>query len=187
MARRNKPHDPASATRLATERRQREDERKRLVESGATVRLDAAGRIISAYRSNVFTLLLQRGTITPNHHDAASTLATTWAAWKGLDGKPEGRSEAVDGGSGCAELVTDRMIRAGKDVKWVFSQLTLGDAKLLTAFMVATVEEDRAMVWRGIVERVHGPGLTEKQQTQAVVTALESLRCVYQEPGRVAA
>lgn len=186
MARRNKPTDPMDARQRAEERAKRLAEKERLVAMGATFTLDAAGRVISAHRSNVFNVLLKANHITPNHHDAAHTLAKAWAAWKGLDGKPEVFGEFVDGGSGAAELVTDRMIRAGKEVKATLAQIADPDAKLLTAFMVATVEEDRPMVWRGIVERVSGD--TDKDtQLARVVFALESLRAVYQEPRRAAA
>jgi hypothetical protein len=182
MARRHKPHDPAKATR---ERLEEAAERKRMEGQGATVTTDRAGKIVSARRSNVFNLLLQRGTITPNHHDAAYTLANEWAAWKGLDGKPEGAREHIDGGSGCAELVTDRMIRAGKAVERTLSALHPISRIILERFMVATVEEDRAMVWRAIMSKI---GFTsEDKQTQAFVGALEDLRIVYQEPGRQAA
>lgn len=180
MGKKRQPYDPAQATRQAFERREREQEIARLISQGATVTTDRAGKVISARRSNVFTLLLARGTITPNQHDAAYRLAQDWAQWKGLDGKGE-RSEAVDGGTGSAELVTDRMIKAGKRVASTFHQLDLGDAKLLTAFMVATVEEDRAMHWRGIVVRVLGIDARDRQ-TRAVVGALEALRAIYEAP-----
>ena len=185
MARRRKPHDPAQATEAALRRREAEAEKARLVAQGATVSVDRAGKIISAWRSNVFNLLLTRGTITPNHHDAAHRLSLDWAAWKGLDGKPEAFGEVVDGGGGCAELVTDRMIRAGRDVSFALSSVDALSRVILEAFMVATVEEDRPMAWRGIVERI---GIRARErQTEAVVASLEALRVVYQEPGRVAA
>lgn len=185
MARRRKPHDPAAATQAAIRRREAEEEKRRLEAQGATVKTDRTGRIVSAYRSNVFNLLLQRGTITPNHHDAAARLAEAWAAWKGLDGGPEKRAEMVDGCNGCAELVTDRMIRAGRAVNATLSEVHPLSRVILEAFMVATVEEDRPMAWRGIMQRV---GIvTRDRQTAAVTEALEDLRRVYQEPGRAAA
>jgi len=185
MGRRNKPFDPSAGMRAAAERAEAKQEAKRIRAQGGDVRLDAAGRIISAWRTNVFRLLLERGTITPNHHDAAYTLAKDWAAWKGLDGKPETFGEFVDGGSGSAELVTDRMIKAGKRVKYALSAVEPMSMVILEAFMVATVEEDRPMMWRGIMERIGVKA--ERKQTEAVVTALEQLRVHYQEPGRVAA
>jgi hypothetical protein len=186
MARRNKPHDPSKAAQVLQERKDRKAELQRLQAQGATLTLDKAGRIISAYRSNCFNLLLQRGSITPNQHDAAYTLAKDWAAWKGLDGKPETYGETVDGGQGCHELITDRMIRGGNAVSAAFHDLNGAQVALLTAFMVATVEEDRPMDWRGIVERVTGETVRDRQ-TVLVVGALESLRCIYQEPDRAAA
>lgn len=186
MARKAKrPHDPAAATRAAFERRDREAEIARLIAGGAEVTTDHAGRIISARRSNVFSLLLSRGTITPNQHDAAYRLAQDWATWKGLDGKGE-RSEAVDGGSGSAELVTDRMIQAGRRVGAALYELPGTGARLMHTFMVATVEEDRPMAWRGLVQRTLGI-TTRDRQTEAVVGALEALRQVYEQPRAKAA
>jgi hypothetical protein len=185
MTRRRKPADPAAVAKAMLARLEREAERKRLTNSGATVTVDNVGRIVSAYRANVFRLLLERGTITPNHHDAAYTLGLSWAAWKGLDGKPETFGGYVDGGGGCAELVTDRMIRGGRDVARALASVEPGAKAILEAFMVATIEEDRAMVWRGVMERLGYHA--RDRQTQAVVAALEGLRAYYQEPGRVAA
>jgi hypothetical protein len=185
MARRRKPTDPNAATRANEAKAERDAEIARLRSMGAAVNLDRAGRILSAYRSNVFNLLLARGTINANHHDAAGWLAEQWAMWKGLDGRGDTLSEVVDGGSGCRELVSDRMIRGGRDVGRALSSVEPLSRVILEAFMVATVEEDRAMAWRGIMERI---GIKSRdRQTQAVVSALEELRVFYQEPGRVAA
>jgi hypothetical protein len=181
---RRKPHDPAKAQEAANQRREEQANLATAIAQGANITTDKVGRVISVWRSNVFRLLLERGTITQNHHDAAYDLANDWAAWKGLDGKGE-RGEFVDGGKGCAELVTDRMIRAGRDVKRALGQLNPMSRSIMEAFMIATVEEDRPMAWRGIVARL---GIrVREQQTRAVVAALEALRVAYEEPGKVAA
>ena len=179
MSRRRKPHDPAAAER---ERAAVKAEVQRLEAMGAEVNLGPDGKIRSAWRSNVFTVLLRSGSITPNHHHAAMRLAETWATWKGLAGTA-GRTEAVDGGTGSAELVTDRMIVAGRQVERVLAKVGPMDEALLVAFMVATVEEDRPMAWRGIVERVSG--VTGRDAQPAIVrAALENLRRVYEAPVR---
>ena len=177
MSRRRKPHDPAAAER---ERAAVKAEVQRLEAMGAEVNIGPDGKIRSAWRSNVFTVLLRSGSITPNHHAAAMRLAETWAVWRGLAGT-EGRTEAVDGGTGSAELVTDRMILAGRQVERVLAGVGPMDEALLVAFMVATVEEDRPMAWRGIVERVSG--VTGRDAQPAIVrAALENLRRVYEAP-----
>jgi hypothetical protein len=185
MARRNKPFDPAKATEAALEKREREAEKARLIALGAKLTLDRGGKVVSARLTNVFNLLLQRGTISADHYDAAYTLANDWAAWKGLDGKGDSFGEAVDGGSGCAELVTDRMIRAGRAVSRALGEVDPLSRVILETFMVATVEEDRPMAWRGVMERlgIH----VRDRQTALVVASVEALRRQYQEPGRVAA
>ncbi len=179
MTRRRKPHDPAAAER---ERANTKAEVERLTGMGAEVNLGPDGKILSAWRSNVFTVLLRSGSITPNHHAAAMRFCEAWAVWKGLAGSA-GRMEAVDGGTGEAELVTDRMIIAGREVERVLAQVGPMDRELLKAFAVATVEEDRPMVYRGIVERVSG--VTGRDAQPAIVrAALENLRRVYEAPVR---
>lgn len=180
MARRRKPHDPAAATRELIARREREEEKRRLEAQGATVKTDRTGRIVSAYRSNVFNLLLQRGTITQNHHNAAATLAAEWAAWKGLDGKAEVSPGRVDQADTSKALVTDRMLNAGRRVARTLGSLDIMHSIILEAFMEATVEQDRPMAWRGIMERL---GITTRdKQTADVVAALEALRQYYEAP-----
>lgn len=177
-----KPYDPAKATR---ERLERQAELARLKAQGAEVTVDKrTGQILSARRSNVFNLLLSRGTITQNHHNAAYELAEAWAAWKGLDGKGEAFGEIVDGGNGSAELVTDRMIRAGRHVAYLLGGLGEADGVILKAFMVATVEEDRPMAWRGIMERCGVFG--KERQTAVFVGACEALRAVVEGDRRAA-
>lgn len=190
MARKSKrrgPTDPDAVHRMMMERRAQEAEIERLREQGATVKLDPARRIISAYRSNVFNLLLERKTITPNQHDAAYRLSVDWAAWKRLDGK-SGWNDRVDGSApGPREPISDKMLKAGRRVEAALSSLDPARRVLMEAFMVATVEEDRPMAWRGIVERVAGEKVRDKQAAM-VVKALEELRAHYEGPqNRVAA
>lgn len=192
---RKRPHDPAAAVQAALERKARDAEAERLEAQGATVRRDRAGHIISAYRSNVFNLLLTRGTITQGHHDAAADLCELWAVWKGLDGKADNGGEFVDNGRTPPDrrcLVSDRQIRAGKDLYGderrvgIMNTLAPHHRKLLEAYMVATVEEDRPMEWRGIVEATVGIASRDKQ-VNIVVGSLEELRIILQEPRERAA
>jgi len=202
VARKGKPKTPEQIVAERLERRRKDLEAVNLDPDAATletyedVAVERKGRRSDrnrAWRSNVFRLLLERKTITTSHYAAAYKLVEDWAMWRGLDGKPDAFGEVVDGGGGSVELVTDRMMKAGVRI--------FGDAKtgrmgalqsvdplsrvILEHFMVAIVEEDRAMAWRGIMERI---GITVKErQTSAVVAALEGLRTFYQEPGRVAA
>lgn len=184
MTRRRKPYDPGEAEQARQDRLARKAEVERLKGQGAEVNVDKSGRIVSAYRSNVFNLLLRTRTITQNQHDAAYRLSLEWATWKGLDGRGA-PDEPVDGGSGCAELITDRMINAGRVVNRILSEFEPASRRLIEAFMEATVEQDRPMQWRGIVQRE--TGITDaREQTRFTVDALEGLRRVYEEPRRAA-
>ncbi len=187
MSRRRKPYDPAAKL-------EREAEIARLKAMGAEVNQDRGGKVVSARLSNVFNLLHKRGSITTNHFDAAYRLAEDWAAWKGLDGKPEHMGEFVDGGVGCPELVTDRMIQGGMRVAAALYDVSGQSQLILKAFMVATVEEDRPMSWRGIMERlgVHKGRVKvgddwKDGQVWAMWSALEELRAVFEQPRRAAA
>lgn len=187
MSRKKKPSKPgAKPSVYSPERAEHEAEIVRLQRSGAIVNRDPrTKRMVSAYRSNVFQVLLQSQTINQGHYNAAQQLIEAWAQWKGLDGSP-GRSEAVDGGQACHEIITDRMIVAGKRVARILEQVGPMDRDLLSAFMVATVEEDRPMAWRGIVERVTAITQRDRQST-VVVVALENLRRVLEAPTRTVA
>lgn len=182
MAKKHKPHDPARAMLASMERRDREAEVARMKEQGATVTTDRTGRIVSAYRSNVFNLLLSRGTISQSHHDAATRLANEWAQWKGLAGQREISAGRVDDAISVARaLVTDRMLRAGDNVGDALHAVSPRDRAVLTAFMIATVEEDRPMAWRGLVERE--TEITRRpHQVEIVLSALEALRLHYEAP-----
>jgi hypothetical protein len=150
----------------------------------ADVQIERQGRKSDrnrAWRSNVFRLLLERKSITTNHYEAAYQLIGAWAAWKGLDGKGETFGEIVDGSNGSAELVTDRMIRAGREVARALNSLSREARTIVEHMMFATVEEDRAMHWRGILERAGFRGSLEKQTT-IFVCALEELRQYYEAP-----
>src|SRR5436190_7923033 len=87
-----KPTDPQEIARQRAERAATDAEIGRLRSSGAVVKLDRARRIISAYRASPFVKLRDSETITTGQAAAAERLCLEWAAWRGLDGRPE-RSE----------------------------------------------------------------------------------------------
>lgn len=186
MSKPRKPYDPAHAA----ERAARVAEIDRLQKLGATVTVDPAKRIISARRSNVFTLLLHDGRISQAHHDAAARVAELWATAKGMDGR-ETLGAKVDCGSTPPHmrcLVTDRMMAASLRISLMLAGLSEAHRMLLEAFMVAGVEEDRPMSWRGMVERVlivpprkHRAGASDPHLA-AVVGMLDALVALAQEP-----
>lgn len=180
MTKPRKPHNPAEAT-------ERKLEIARLNRMGAEVNIDTrTGKILSARRSNVFNLLLARKSITQNQHDAVMRFADLWAAWKGCDGGG-GHAEKVDGGSGSAELVTDRQIIAGKQIGAIMNRIGPTDRALIRAFMYDYVELCTVTVWRVTVQRITKIENKDKQ-TALVTTMCENLRLVMEAPKvRVAA
>lgn len=187
MARKSKRKTPEQIAAELIERRRKDFEAVNLdpdtasLPAYAGVQIERAGKASErnrVWRSNVFRLLYERKTITKGHKDAAEILSEAWAAWKGLDGKADTFGQYVDGGRGCAEMVTDRMIRGGREVASALRDLDVLSDRILREFMKATVEEDRPMAWRGILERC-GVRVRDRQ-TEAVVYALEALRRYYQ-------
>lgn len=184
MSRRRKPFDPGAAERARQEQLERRAEIVRLRRQGAEVGLDVGGRVVSAFRRNVFGALLRAGALSQNQHDAALRLTTDWAIWKGLDGRPE-EMVRVDGGSPCTELVTDRMMAAGRRVEAALGDVGRADRALLAVLIADAVEADRPRPWRQTVAQVSGE-TREKEQREKVVNALENLRLWYEAPRRVA-
>lgn len=182
MSGRRRPYDPGAAEQVRQQRLERRAEAARLKAHGAEVSLDPSGRVVAAFRRNVFGALLRAGALTQNQHDAALRLTADWAIWKGLDGRPEERVR-VDGGGGCAELVTDRMLAAGRRVAAALGDVGRADRALLAALIGDAVEADRPAPWRQTVVRVAGE-TREKEQREKVVNALENLRLWYEAPRR---
>jgi hypothetical protein len=146
------------------------------------IRRDAKGRATAAWRSSVIAALSRAGALNQGQVNAAEDFAKLWAQWKGLEGRPEVVGKPTDGGA--RDLLTDRMIHGGRAVEGVLAGLGPLSRRLLKAFMVAMVEEDRPMSWRGVVERETGEA-REKEQRAMAVFAFEELRLVTE--GRIAA
>lgn len=187
MSRRRKPFDPAAQARALAERKIEDENVVHALRYGGEVNRDKAGRVTSIYRANVFNRLLEAKptpAIERGHYDAAMWLVEAWAKWKGFDGGPDHGAEKVDCGAMSPDrrsLVTDRMISGGKLVMWALSGVGPMDRELLAELMKATVECDRPMEWREIVERVSGEGRRERQ-VSIVSSALENLRRHINEP-----
>ena len=185
--RRHKPTDPQEIARRRAERADTEAEIVRLRGIGATVKLDRARRITSAYRSSPFVKLRETNTITLGQAVAAEWLCEEWATWKGLDGRPALVVPGIADKTCHAEFVTDRMLKAGVRVRAVLSLVGPMDRDLLAALVAASVEDDAPIPWREIVRRVTGITQTVRH-SQAVACALENLtRACQQQPPRMPA
>lgn len=176
---RKKPSDPQELARKRAERTAMDTEIGRLREQGATVTLDRARRIVSAYRATPWRKLRDTDTITAGQAAAADKLCEEWAMWKGMDGRPAGVPAPVQACSTTAEIITDRMLQAGRRVRHTLDQVGPMDAELLAALAHSVVEDDRPLPWRDVVRRVSGISQTVRQ-SQVVACALENLSRVYQ-------
>mgnify|MGYP001331226779 CR=1 FL=1 len=180
-----RPHNPATAEHARQQRLEREAEARRMEAQGATVTKDKrTGEILGAHRPNVFkAFLTQKPTpiITQSQYNAAMMLTEAWARWKGLDGRGDRDVGKVDGGTAAGELVTDRMMRAGRELHRVLSQVGPMDRELLKALVATTVEDDQPRPWRDVVA-AHTGVLVKDKQSSMIVAALENLRRVYEGP-----
>jgi hypothetical protein len=173
----HKPADPAEIMQRRAARAANEAEIGRLRDQGAVVRLDRARRIVSAYRANPFVKLRDSATISASQALAAEKLCDDWAIWRGLDGRPE-RLEVRVGHGDVAEIVTDRMLRAGERVARVLARVGPVDRELLVALVGPLIEDDRPPSWRNIV--VAKTGVTQSvRQSQMIASALGNLARVY--------
>jgi len=174
-----KPSDPQEIARRRAERAANEAEIRRMRGQGAVVNLDRARRIVSAYRASPFVKLRDSDTITAGQASAAERLCMDWAAWRGLDGRPEPSEVRASTSDGTvAQVVTDRMIAAGDRVARVLKKVGPMDRDLLAALVASVVEDDRPLPWRDIVRRVTGVSQGVRQ-SQMVVAATENLARVY--------
>ena len=179
MSQRRKPSDPQELAQRRAERVAIDAEIARLKGQGATVTLDRSRRIVSAYRATPWRKLRDTNTITAAQAVAADKLVEDWATWKGKDGRPEHLPERVQAtATTTAELITDRMLSAGRRVRRTLEQVGPMDAELLAALVHSAVEDDRPLPWRDVVRRVSGISQTVRQ-SQVVACALENLARVY--------
>lgn len=173
-----KPYDPSIKAA-------REAEAARLKQQGAEVNRDKrTGEILGARRPNVFDAFLAQKPhpiITQGQHNAATKLMADWAEWKGLDGRGEAAVGKVDGGTAARELVTDRMLRAGRRVAMALHQIGPMDRGLLLELVKEAVANDRPKSWREVVREQTGVETKDKQSSM-IVAALENLRRVYEGP-----
>jgi len=173
-----KPTDPQEIVRRRIARIANEDEIKRLRKQGATVNLDRARQIVSAYRASAFHKLRETKTINTAQAAAAERLCSDWAIWKRLDGKPAPSEVRVMIRSGAPEIVTDRMIAAGDRVACVLAAVGPMDRDLLGCLVAQAIEEDQPLPWRDVVRRVTGVTQTVRQ-SQMIVAGLENLARAY--------
>lgn len=173
----HKPADPAEITRRRAERAANEVEIGRLRRAGATVTLDRARRIVSAYRASPFVKLRDSATINATQALAAEKLCDDWAIWRGLDGRAERLDVRIES-NGSSEIVTDRMLRAGERVARALAHVGPLDRELLTALVGPMIERDRPPPWRAVVACT--TGVTQSvRQSQMVVSALANLARAY--------
>lgn len=94
-------------------------------------------------RSNVFRILRQAETITANQSAAGARLVEIYAAWKGLAGAPDSVDVGyVQQSRPEPELVTDRMLSAGREWKAIMSYVGPSSSRLLLALCQDIVEGD---------------------------------------------
>lgn len=182
MPRRARP-TPEAALAAGRERRAREAEIARL-SAQADVRMatDAARRIVSARRLDVFDQLQSQRALTEAQVGAARRLESDLAAAAGLE-RPQAGLERIDATARGApgQAVSQAMVDASARVRAALHACGPVNARLLTALIEPPLQ-GRPEPWRAVVARVTGePG---RDAAGALVRlACENLRAVYAEQG----
>lgn len=126
-----------------------EDQMKLQAFAGTNITRDDRGKPRGCWRTNPFTALIERGTITQDESNAGMDLLRFYAASKGLDGPPEpGRAPTQSEWS-----KEDRRQYHIRLYAAVMARLTRNTSTLANAYAYALIEEDRPIEWRGIIER----------------------------------
>ena len=151
------------------------------------VRRDTTGRPLGAWRTNPFRLLStgKSPTLSEEEADAGMRLLMVYAIAKGLDGESERQNLGrIDGGDPDAWGRADRRIKAIKRYGLALEFVCDGkreknaSRRILEALMFAMVEEDRPLVWRGIVQRETGLDDADKQSDR-IKAACEELAAYF--------
>jgi hypothetical protein len=181
MARRRKPKSPEQIALEAAQKRaaEREAEKnpatfgvneKAMSEAQndavATIR-NKRGKVIHAYRSDVFDLLMSRNGLSVCEHEAARKLQADIATRAGLNA-PEVNLVVIDS-SGSREVVTTRMLDAGRRVDAVLLYCGYETARLLRALIEPTAIQGLVIVWRSVVKTTTG---IEESHAQAALVQI---------------
>jgi hypothetical protein len=130
-------------------------------------------------RRDVFDLMLDRGRLSAGQHIAARQLIEDWATMLGVGGRPDDGAQAgAHNDNGSAELVSDRMLRAGDQVHLALGAVGPACRSILEALVEPLVRVGVAADWRADVERVTGEA-DKARQGALVWLAVENLRQVY--------
>lgn len=149
---------------------------------------DSGGRLQAAQRLDVFAMLHQRRSLTDAQEAAVRRLESDMHIAAGAEGDLEIK-EYVQG-SGCAQLVTQRMIDAQGRVVDVCRRLRPWENQLLVIMLSPRDPRSALTRWRQTVERLTGAANPSKQ-AERVVVACEALTDAYAaidyQPGRARA
>lgn len=181
--------DPAEMKRKAEEARLKVEEQRRQAEkqpagfgvnedalemavnADVQVKRDKGGRIKSAWRTNPFVLLRGKGTISDDEANAGEDMVAIYAASKGLEGAPEDKPYWQYDPEGYGP--EDRKRFHIRLFAGIMARLSESSRKIAEAIAYAMIEEDRPMVWAGIVQRVTGAATMQRQSERFVMMCEE--------------
>lgn len=194
----HKPFDPAAAERQRQTRLTREGEARAKTKAEqarpetwglapdalalpanqavAAVR-DGRGRVVAAYRADVFDILHGRGGLSEIELTAARRLEADMAQRVGLF-RPDHLYVLIDD-QGAVEGATQRMIEAGRRVEQALAVVGPRQALLLRSLVEPAILHGRVVDWRAVVARETGEA-NPHVQAAMVRSACDNLVLAYQ-------
>lgn len=144
---------------------------------------DNRGRRVYERRSDAFQVLHSSGGLSLAEFTASQRYWAAWVTRAGAGDPPPAGSEVIDGARGSAELVTGRMIQAGREIELAHQLVGRADARLLAGLVEPLVMRGEIRVWRVLVQQLTGE--TERHaQAARVRGACQNLVLAWPEVDR---
>jgi hypothetical protein len=194
---RTKPFDPATAERQRQTRLTREGEARAKTRTddgrpqtwglaqgslalpanqAVQTACDGRGKVVAAYRADVFDILHGRGALSDTELAAARRLETDMGLRVGLF-RPSNLYVLVDD-QGAVEGATQRMLEAGARVEQALAAVGPRQAVLLRSLVEPAIIHGRVVDWRAVVARETGE-TNPHVQAAMVRSACDNLALAY--------
>lgn len=174
MSRHKSRRSPEKRAADLAEKERNREEIARLRQSGAKVNVDPrTGKLVGAWRLDVFGMLFQRGSITEAQHDAVCRLEALLHVALGFS-TPERRPDHIRASTIGApgQNVTQAMIDASRELRRIEERMHPREYGMLTDLLEGQAAIYRR--WRAVVERRTGEA-TPHGQAAAIRAACENL------------
>lgn len=145
---------------------------------GTETKTDRKGRVRGAWRSNPFTLLVQKGTLKDDQGNAGHDLLRIYAAAKGLEGAAEEKPYWKRTDDPLSWGAEDRKQYNIVLLAAIMAELSKPSRALAEALAYALIEEDRPVSWGGIVQATTGAATAQRQSERMVMLCEELVEAI---------